>query len=114
MDPNDILKMTDDELLDLYHDHDIFIHPTMLEAGHPNLTMLEAAACGMPIIADWEHNTDFHGAWRAPRNVFEMKRGYDDIIENKDKYVKQALKTANNLSCFNRAKDLIKLFNEVN
>ena len=104
---------TEEELLELYQTHRIFVHPTMLEAGHPNLTMLEAAACGMPVIADWEYETDFHGAWRAPRNVFELKRGYDHIIENKKQYIKQALKTANDLSWFNRAKDLIKLFNEI-
>jgi len=105
---------TEEELLELYQTHRIFVHPTMLEAGHPNLTMLEAAACGMPIIADWEHETDFHGAWRASRNVYEMKKGYHDIILNKDKYIKKALKTAHNLSWYNRAKDLIKLFNEIN
>ena len=42
-------------LLELYHNHDIFVHPTMLEAGHPNLTMIEAAAAGLPIIANWEY-----------------------------------------------------------
>ncbi len=41
--------------------------------------MVEAAAAGLPIIADWEHATDFHGAWRASRNVFEMDRGLKDI-----------------------------------
>ena len=100
--------------MELYQTHRIFVHPTMLEAGHPNLTMLEAAACGMPVIADWEHETDFHGAWRASRNVFEMRKGYTDIVLNKNKYVKQALKTASDLSWYNRAKDLIKLFNEIN
>ena len=104
---------TEEELLELYQTHRIFVHPTMLEAGHPNLTMLEAAACGMPIIANWELETDFHGAWRAPRDVFELKRGYDHIIENNDQYIKQALKTANDLSWFNRTKDLIKLFNDI-
>ena len=52
--------------------HKIFLNPTMLEAGHPNLTMLEAAACGLSIIADWEENVFFNGAWRAPRDVFKM------------------------------------------
>ena len=68
----------------------------------------------MPIIADWEYETDFHGAWRASRNVWEMNEGYHHIILNKKQYVKQALETADSLSWNNRAKDLIKLFNEIN
>ena len=53
---NLVFDLPNDQLLDLYHDHDIFIHPTMLEAGHPNLTMVEAAASGLPRFADrdWE------------------------------------------------------------
>ena len=86
----------------------------MLEAGHPNLTMLEAAACGMPIIANWEYETDFHGAWRSPRNVYKMQEGYHHIISHREQYIKQSLKTASDLSWENRAKELIKLFNKIN
>ena len=105
---------TEEELLNLYQTHKIFIHPTMLEAGHPNLTMLEAAACGMPIIANWEYETDFHGAWRSPRNVYKMQEGYHHITSHREQYVKQSLKTASDLSWKNRAKELIKLFNKIN
>jgi glycosyltransferase involved in cell wall biosynthesis len=66
---------SNDDLRKLYTSHTIFLHPSELEAGHPNLTMVEAAAAGLPIIADWEHETDFHGAWRAPRDVIEMDKG---------------------------------------
>lgn len=103
--PNDIL-------LELYHEHDIFIHPTMLEAGHPNLTMIEAAAAGLPIIADWESNTDFHGAWRAPRDVFEMDRGLKDILSNWDSYREKLNNTSQELSWINRSKDLLTIYNQ--
>ena len=99
-------------LLELYHNHDIFIHPTMLEAGHPNLTMVEAAAAGLPIIADWEHNTTFHGAWRAPRNVFEMDKGLKDIINNWELYREKVSQTANNLDWFNRSEEIIKIYKQ--
>ena len=98
------------KLLELYHDHDIFVHPTMLEAGHPNLTMIEAAASGLPIIANWEHATDFHGAWRAPRNIFEMDRGLKDILENWELYKSKAIKTGHELSWYNRSKEIIKIY----
>jgi glycosyltransferase involved in cell wall biosynthesis len=97
-------------LLELYHNHDIFIHPTMLEAGHPNLTMVEAAAAGLPIIADWEHNTTFHGAWRAPRNVFEMDKGLKDIMNNWDTYTSKSINTGKELSWLNRSTEIIKVY----
>jgi glycosyltransferase involved in cell wall biosynthesis len=104
---------TQEEALKLFQTHKIFLNPTMLEAGHPNLTMLEAAACGMPIIADWEMETDFHGAWRAPRNVFEMYRGYKDIMNNYNEYSKKSLTTAHELSWYNRSIALAKLYKEL-
>lgn len=99
-------------LLELYHEHDIFIHPTMLEAGHPNLTMVEAAAAGLPIIADWENETDFHGAWRSPRDVFEMDRGLKDILNNWDLYREKVYSTSQELSWTNRSKDLLTIYNQ--
>jgi len=100
------------ELLKLYHEHDIFIHPTMLEAGHPNLTMVEAAAAGLPIIADWEHSTTFHGAWRAPRNIFEMDRGLKDIMSKWELYREKVNNTAQNLSWFNRSQEIIEIYEQ--
>ena len=101
------------EVVRLFNSHRIFLHPTMLEAGHPNLTMIEAAACGLPIIADWESTTDFHGAWRAPRDVYQMLDGYYDIIQNYESYSTKALKTAKSLSWYNRSKDLLKIYKSI-
>jgi ribosome biogenesis protein Tsr3 len=84
----------------------------MLEAGHPNLTMVEAAAAGLPIIADWEHATDFHGAWRAPRNVFEMDKGLKDIMNNWELYREKVTTTGHNLSWFNRSKEIIEIYKQ--
>jgi glycosyltransferase involved in cell wall biosynthesis len=109
---NIIFDLPNEQLLNLYHQHDIFVHPTMLEAGHPNLTMLEAVAAGLPLIADWEHETTFHGAWRSPRDVFEMSRGLDDIMNNWELYRIKCSETAKELSWYNRSKELISLYNK--
>ena len=109
---NLVFDTPNSELLELYHDHDIFIHPTMLEAGHPNLTMLEAMAAGLPVIADWEMEVDLHGCWRAPRDVFEMDRGLKDILGNWDFYRQQCFETSSKLSWFNQTKELIKIYQE--
>jgi len=103
---------TQEKVRELFQTHKIFLHPTMLEAGHPNLTMVEAAACGTPIIADWEMETDFHGAWRSPRDIFMMELGYNDIINRYDDYSSQALTTAQNLDWYNRSVELIKIYNQ--
>ena len=111
---NLVFDTPNSELLDLYHDHDIFIHPTMLEAGHPNLTMVEAMAAGLPVIADWEMGVDLHGCWRAPRDVFKMNEGLKHILDNWSDYTKNCIITANKLSWLNRTKELIKIYNERN
>ena len=84
----------------------------MLEAGHPNLTMVEAAAAGLPLIANWELETDFHGAWRAPRDVFEMNQGFHNIMENWDSYRSKALNTAKELDWYNRTTELVEIYKE--
>lgn len=107
---NLVFDTPNSKLLELYHNHDIFIHPTILEAGHPNLTMVEAASAGLPLIANWEFETDFHGAWRAPRDVFEMDRGLKDILNNWSLYRDKLITTSQELSWFNRSKELIKVY----
>jgi autotransporter strand-loop-strand O-heptosyltransferase len=68
---------THDELKDIYQNNDILIHATSIEAGHPPLTILEAAACGLPVLT-----TDCSGDLHTTR----VERDTDDIIE-KIKYV---------------------------
>lgn len=50
--PNLTIKydLSDDGILNLYQTHDILVHATSVEAGHPPLTLLEAAGCGLPIL----------------------------------------------------------------
>tara|TARA_B110000285_G_scaffold49134_1_gene55805 strand:- start:524 stop:1465 length:942 start_codon:yes stop_codon:yes gene_type:complete len=98
---------------ELYQTHDIFLHPSMLEAGHPNLTLLEAAACGMPIIGWIEYATDFHGLWRASRDILDMEAGYYDIQDKKQSYINNSITTAEQLSWFNRSKEIVKIYQQV-
>ena len=109
---NLVFDTPNNKLLDLFHQHDIFIHPTMLEAGHPNLTMIEAMSSVLPVIADCEMEVYLDGCWRAPRNVFEMDRGLKDILSKWDFYKQQCFKTSNKLSWYNRSKEIIKIYNQ--
>ena len=58
-----------------------------------------------------EMETTFHGLWRAPRDLKEMLRGLKDITQNYMDYRQRSLNTAQELSWFNRSKELINLFN---
>jgi len=105
-----IYEPSNEILRQIYASYTIFLHPSELEAGHPNLTLLEAAACGLPILGWIEEETTFHGLWRAPRNLNEMLRGLDTIINEYSDYRKRAIQTSNELSWLNRSKELIQLY----
>jgi glycosyltransferase involved in cell wall biosynthesis len=55
---------TENELLKLYHEHTIFLHPSMLEAGHPNLTLMESASCGLPMVATYKGSMEIVGLFK--------------------------------------------------
>ena len=57
---------TDEEMRELYQDHSIFLHPSMLEAGHPNLTLCEAASVCIPIVGTYIGSKHFPGMWVLP------------------------------------------------
>jgi len=101
---------SNEQLRQLYNSHTIFLHPSDLEAGHPNLTLLEAAACGLPILGCIEEETIFHGLWRAPRDLNLLIQGLDVIIDEYNQYRQNALNTAQELSWLNRSKELIQLY----
>jgi glycosyltransferase involved in cell wall biosynthesis len=110
---NIIWEPDNKDLQQIYQDHDIFLHPSELEAGHPNLTLLEAAACGLPIIGWIELETDFYGMWRAPRNVFRMEEGLNDVLNNWDIYTSLSIQTGKDFSWKNRTIELMKIYNQV-
>jgi glycosyltransferase involved in cell wall biosynthesis len=62
---------TDEEVRELYQDHSIFLHPSMLEAGHPNLTLCEAASSCIPIVGTYRGSKHFPGMWVLPNISIE-------------------------------------------
>jgi len=61
---------TDAETLELYQTHSIFMAPSFLEYGHPNLSILEAMSCGLPIVGTC--NEQIPGMYRMSE-VTEMQ-----------------------------------------
>jgi glycosyltransferase involved in cell wall biosynthesis len=54
---------TENDVLRYFQDNTIFLHPSSLEAGHPNLTLLEAAACCMPMVATYKGSRPIEGMY---------------------------------------------------
>ena len=107
----DILyNLTEEELIACYRNHTIFLHPSILEAGHPNLTLLEAMSCGLPVVGTYEENNDLPGLFKSERDFKEITKGIQDVIKNYEQFRDTALKTAENLSWKNRIFDLVNVY----
>ena len=106
-----IFDLDEKSLVELYNNHLMFLHFSELEAGHPNLTLLEAMACGLPIVGTFEE-PKYNGMYVTSRDVSEAVRGINDVLLNYDAYQAAALKKAKNNSYSTRVKDLVKLYTE--
>ena len=66
---------TEEEKLKLFKKHTIFLHPSNLEFGHPNLTLLEAASCCLPMVATYKGSKNINGMYKideiSTENVIE-------------------------------------------
>lgn len=100
-----------EELVSVYQNHDIFIHPSILEAGHPNLTLLEAMACGLPVVGTYEPYGHLNGMYRVERDVNQIVRGIQHITSNYNVYRSKAIETANIYSFENITNKLLKFYN---
>lgn len=117
--PSDYDKLTilydldEEQLRDLYKKHSIFVHASILEAGHPNLTLLEALASGLPIVGTFEDNNSLEGLLKVDRDVEQIKQKIEYLTSNSLRYLrysKKAKDQALQLSWRNRAKKLLKKY----
>lgn len=89
---------TEEEKLRIFREHTIFLHPSNLEYGHPNLTLLEAASCCMPIVGTYKGSRPIAGmhvindiTTDAVKNGIELAMRYyeywvADMFANRHKY----------------------------
>ncbi len=73
--------------VDMFYKHDLFLHPSNLEAGHPNLTIAESLSTGLPVVGTI--NTDLPGLVRAERGVEQFVEGIKTAINNYSVLVSQ-------------------------
>lgn len=103
-----LFDLNEKELLDLYQNHTVFLHLSDLEAGHPNLTLLEAMSCGLPVIATLEDDNELSGLKKSSRDVNRVVTDLKEVIDNYEKYKNNALQTAKEKSWDVITNDIIK------
>jgi glycosyltransferase involved in cell wall biosynthesis len=75
---------TEAEKLKIFQQHTIFLHPSNLEFGHPNLTLLEAASCCLPMVATYKGSKNIHGMYRI--DEISNESVIDGIIHTMNNY----------------------------
>jgi len=77
---------TEAEKVKIFQDHTIFLHPSNLEYGHPNLTLLEAASCTIPIVGTYNGSKHIWGMWVIPEITTQaVVIGINETIKTYDK-----------------------------
>jgi glycosyltransferase involved in cell wall biosynthesis len=101
---------TDDETLELYQTHSIFMAPSFLEYGHPNLSLLEAASCCLPIVGTC--NEDVPGMYRIPEITTQaVVTGLQVVMNKYSTYVRNQYSSKHTIDWFEVCKQLKKFYN---
>ena len=85
----------EEELLKLYQTHSIFLHPSYLEAGHPNLTLLESLSSGLPVVGTYSGSQKLPGLYKIEPNTESVINGITEVMNNYDFYKKSSLEIRN-------------------
>ena len=105
---------TDEETRALYQSHTIFLHPSMLEAGHPNLTLCEAASSCIPIVGTYRGSKHFPGMWVLPNISTEsVMHGITETINTYEHRRQEMIAARDYYSWDNVAKTLHKYYENI-
>jgi len=106
-------NVTEEELLEIYRSHSIFLHPSELEAGHPNLTILESISCFMPVVGVYNGSLELEALVKVDRNVDSVVLGINKVILNYEEYIAKCKLDRKNFDWFVIVNRLIKMYHSV-
>jgi len=104
----------EDSILELYNSHTIFLHPSSLEAGHPNLTLLEASSTGLPVVGTYDGTRKIHGMIVTQRDTNEVVNSIQQIINNYEHYVVETKKIKEDFDWSVITRRLLNMYRVVN
>ena len=104
---------SEDELLRIYREHTIFLHPSSLEAGHPNLTVLEALSCGLPVVGTYSGTKKLNGMEVCELNTASVTSGISNVISNYPSFVEKCNLDRKNLDWSIVCQDLLKIYDNI-
>jgi glycosyltransferase involved in cell wall biosynthesis len=105
---------TEEEKLKIFQDHTIFLHPSNLEFGHPNLTLLEAASCCIPIVGTYKGTDKIEGMYVINElNTEEVIKGINFVSSQYDILVVEMSIKRESYDWLNVCKNLQKKYNAI-
>jgi glycosyltransferase involved in cell wall biosynthesis len=86
-----LTKITDNpnkkSVRELYNSHSIFLHPSFIETGHPNLTILEAISCGTPVVGTYDGLQKIESLYRIEKPSTNLViQGIVEVLKNYKRY----------------------------
>lgn len=106
-----LIGNTDDEgLTDLYNSHTIFLHPSKLETGHPNLTLIESIYCSTPVVGTC--NIPIKGMVQITPSLSSLIEGIQKTIDHYDNYLQECytLKSTHHYDWSSITSDLLSIY----
>lgn len=105
---------SEEEKLKIFQEHTIFLHPSNLEFGHPNLTLLEAASVCMPMVATYKGTKDIEGLSRINEiSSNSVIGGIHYIINDYERILDKMAKVRSSYSWLNVCKQLEKKYKAI-
>ena len=108
-----VYDLDDQGLLELYQSHSFLVHASNVEAGHPPLTVLEAMACGLPVIGTYTGKNVLHKDLTVKRNPELIMLALKSVCLDYSKYRDYSLNTVKDYSWSNVVKKYLVLYESV-
>jgi len=109
---NFIYDLNEEQLVKVYQDHTIFLHPSSVEAGHPNLTLMEALSCALPVVATYDADA-LPGMVKIERSVDSVYDGIHTAMQNYVELRRLGVEYAQNNDWNNVVADIISEYRRV-
>jgi len=100
-----------EELKDLYQSHDVLMALSKMESGQPCLVVLEALACGLPVVSTQTDSFEMGGINFVNRDVDEACEALLEIKNSYEFYSRQAVTSAHEYSWKNICEKIDRYYN---